>query len=105
MEELGAVELADEVGLLVTELIGNVVLHARTTCTVTVVRTGDRMRVEVADGSARLPSPPRSRDPMAQSGRGMQLVDRMAAAHGVVDRGDAGKTVWFELVIGDDDGT
>jgi anti-sigma regulatory factor (Ser/Thr protein kinase) len=98
--ELGAPGAVDTVGLLVSELVSNVVLHARTRCTVALVRLGDHLRVEVSDASSRAPSLPRTAgDPLAQSGRGMAMVARLASSHGTIDRGEHGKTVWFELPV------
>ncbi len=98
--ELGAPEAVDTIGLLVSELVSNVVLHARTACSVVMVRLGDHLRVEVTDASSRAPSSPlTARDPLAQSGRGMAMVASLASNHGTIDRGDDGKTVWFELPV------
>jgi anti-sigma regulatory factor (Ser/Thr protein kinase) len=95
----GGAELADTMALLVSELVSNVVLHARTTCTLRVVTTADRIRVEVHDDNDRLPGVLRRTDPLAQSGRGMQLVDGLSAAHGVELSTGGGKCVWFELEV------
>jgi anti-sigma regulatory factor (Ser/Thr protein kinase) len=97
--EVGGVELADTMELLVSELVSNVVLHARTPCTLSILREGRRIRVEVHDGSDRLPGSLLRTDPLAQSGRGMQLVDGLSAAHGVEPSADGGKCVWFELEV------
>ena len=99
LEHVGAPELADTMALLVSELVSNVVLHARTPCCLTIVRDGARVRVEVQDGSDRLPGRKERTDPLAQSGRGMQLVEGLSAAHGVVPQPGGGKCVWFELEV------
>lgn len=91
-------ELAARVALLVSELVTNVVLHARTRCEVVLSTDGDRVRVEVHDGSDALPAQAGWRSPEALSGRGMVLVDELADTHGVeVDPG-GGKLVWFEVL-------
>lgn len=101
--DLGA-EFSATVGLLVSELVTNVVLHARTRCELVLSRADGRLRVEVRDDSPRLPAPAFQRDPTAQSGRGMQLVDSISAAHGAEASADGGKVVWFELDLPDGQG-
>lgn len=95
---VGATEVADTTALLVSELVSNVVLHARTPCEVSIDRRRDRLRVEVADGSPRMPGPGAT-DPLAQSGRGLQLVHGLSEAHGVDREPLGGKRVWFELQV------
>jgi anti-sigma regulatory factor (Ser/Thr protein kinase) len=97
LDQVGASELADTMALLVSELVSNVVLHARTPCSLSIACTQGRIRVEVHDGSDRLPGMRARTDPLAQSGRGMQLVDGLSAAHGVDPNPRGGKRVWFEL--------
>jgi anti-sigma regulatory factor (Ser/Thr protein kinase) len=81
--------------LLVSELVTNAILHARSLARVTVERAGSVVRVSVCDGSS---ATPRVRDygPTAVTGRGMFLVDRIARRWGV-DVDGAGKCVWFEV--------
>ena len=95
----GAPELGDTMALLVSELVSNVVLHARTPCQLSILQDQGRIRVEVQDGSDRLPGVNARTDPLAQSGRGMQLVDGLSAAYGVEPEPQGGKRVWFELVV------
>jgi anti-sigma regulatory factor (Ser/Thr protein kinase) len=87
----------DVVALLVSELVTNAVLHARTPMTVTVNVGDDAVRVEVQDGSPALPTL-RQYDRRAPTGRGLQMVERLAGRWGV-DAGDGSKTVWFELAL------
>ena len=91
----GCAALVDASRLLISELVTNAVLHARTDIEVVVrlVRTG--VRVEVHDGSASAPVV-RRYDDEAMTGRGLSLVDELARRWGV-DRTDGGKAVWFEL--------
>lgn len=81
--------------LLVSELVTNAVLHARSATQVTIERSGSTVRVSVHDAST---ARPRLRDsgPEAVTGRGLLLVDRIANRWGV-DPEDAGKWVWFEV--------
>lgn len=89
---------ADTLVLLVSELVSNVVLHARTPCTLQASVTADgSVRVEVLDGASTMPRRGRYQNVEATSGRGLLLVEAMATAHGadLVDGG--GKRVWFDL--------
>jgi anti-sigma regulatory factor (Ser/Thr protein kinase) len=81
--------------LLVSELVTNAVLHARSSARVELVRNGNILRIAVCDNSRALP---RVRDyaPDAVTGRGMLLVDRIARRWGI-DPNDGGKCVWFEV--------
>jgi anti-sigma regulatory factor (Ser/Thr protein kinase) len=87
--------------LLVSELVTNAILHARSPARVMVDRTETVVRVAVCDASS---ATPRVRDygPTAVTGRGMFLVDRIARRWGVEVDGN-GKCVWFE-VDGRDEG-
>ncbi|HLI15799.1 MAG TPA: STAS domain-containing protein [Acidimicrobiales bacterium] len=81
--------------LLVSELVTNAVLHARTSIEVRLERCGEAVRVETVDGSTLLPTA-RRWSPDATTGRGLHLVERVASRWGVVAEADR-KTVWFEL--------
>ncbi|MFG2679627.1 SpoIIE family protein phosphatase [Streptomyces sp. NPDC048392] len=91
-----ASDLADTVQLLVSELVTNVVLHARTEVEVSVARLDGRVRVEVGDRRPGRGLVPRHCSPYAGTGQGLALVERLASRYGA-DSGDGGKTVWFEL--------
>jgi anti-sigma regulatory factor (Ser/Thr protein kinase) len=80
---------------LLTEVVTNVVLHAYTTFDVTVHLTGTGVRVEVTDGSPRLPRP-RRHSVDATTGRGLDLLEQLSSRWGAV-RAPGGKTVWFEI--------
>jgi anti-sigma regulatory factor (Ser/Thr protein kinase) len=81
--------------LLVSELVTNAVLHARTQIRLRIDLTETTARFEVSDDDAGLPAVRRpGRD--AVTGRGLLLVDRMSARWGV-DAAPPGKVVWFEL--------
>lgn len=82
--------------LLAGEVIANAVLYSKAPCDVAVVRAGARIRVEVTDTDASLPSAVKA-GLDDEGGRGLLLVDTMADAWGtrLVPRG---KTTWFEVV-------
>jgi signal transduction histidine kinase len=88
----GAVMSAE---LLVSELVTNAILHARTPIHVTVDTRGDTARIGVADESALSPRV-RSHSVDSGTGRGLLLVERLASAWGVESE-NSGKVVWFEL--------
>lgn len=86
---------SDVLRLVVSELATNAVLHAGSRFTVRVISGRDLLRVEVADGSAVIPTP-RPHGPRAITGRGLSIVEQMAARWGVIPE-IWGKRVWFEL--------
>lgn len=88
--------LADDAGLLVSELAANAVLHARTDFDVAVYSIPGGVRVSVRDRSAVLPvlvAPSAT----AMSGRGLALVQALASQWGAGPSSSAPKSVWFEL--------
>ena len=95
LEAWGEADLVDTVTLLVTELVTNVLLHARTPCELRIVK-GERLRVEVADGSGRVPEQRRLDGEITGSGNGLLLLSALSDDHGVVID-PTGKRVWFEI--------
>lgn len=95
LEQAGLPQAWEAAEMLVSEIVTNAVLHARTDFTVEVLPLEDVVRVSVLDRS---PAVPRQRAYAATSttGRGMRLVASLAAAWGVEQR-DGGKSVWFEV--------
>ncbi len=98
---LGADESArDAAETLVSELVTNVVLHARTTAAVRVSAVArDILRISVCDGSAA--GLRQRRYGLEQStGRGIRLVAVLSSSWGVEPStlvGPQGKEVWFQL--------
>ena len=88
-------EVVDCAILLTSELVTNAVRHAGTRVIVRLDTRDHRLRVEVVDAVERRPQP-RHADLLAEGGRGLELVDALAADWGV-DGGPGGKSVWFEL--------
>lgn len=98
--QMGAVGMAGqtELGLLlVSELATNALRHAGTEFEVAVRPTATGVRVAVSDDSPVRPEERRRLPgPDSEGGRGLAIVERLAARWGV--EGDPpGKTVWFEL--------
>ena len=87
---------AADAGLVTSELASNAVRHAATPFEVLVDLAGGRVRIEVRDGSERLP---RQEGPNGSTGRGLVVVDRLASAWGSAPSG-RGKVVWAELPVG-----
>ncbi|HEU5033583.1 MAG TPA: SpoIIE family protein phosphatase [Mycobacteriales bacterium] len=93
----GLGSLVDVGTLLVSELVTNGVRHAGTGLRVTISRLGDsRVRVGVGDRAPGVQVRVSGKDTDAEGGRGLFLVEHLAAGWGSVVEGD-GKTVWFEL--------
>lgn len=92
----GLGELVPAAELLVSELVCNALRHGEGPLTLTLERAPD-VRCSVSDGSSK---PPRPADagPEDEGGRGLALVDMLAARWGC-ERGPVGKTVWFELPV------
>lgn len=88
-------ELYDDAALVVSELAVNAIRHAESGFTVSLDRIDDRVRITVGDAD---PTPPvrRSADLRAMSGRGLALVDAVAAAWGS-SPAEGGKLVWAEV--------
>ncbi len=91
----GLENLAYVATMLVSELVANAILHTGTPLVVVISPGGDRVRIEVCDGSQQLPVR-RHYSPMSGTGRGLLLVERMATDWGS-DQTPDGKVVWFEL--------
>lgn len=85
----------DRARLLVSELVTNAVLHARTDITLRCALEDDKARFEIGDGHRVGPTP---KHYLADSptGRGMRLVALLAKEWGV-ERVPGGKSVWFTL--------
>ena len=82
--------------LCVSEVVTNAILHARTPPHLRVSQFGGTVRVEVTDADERPPVLLRD-DPLATSGRGLRILDQLAARWGSTPTGPGGKAVWFEF--------
>jgi serine phosphatase RsbU (regulator of sigma subunit)/anti-sigma regulatory factor (Ser/Thr protein kinase) len=83
--------------LLISELVTNALRHGCGPIGVRLLRAATCLVVEVADGSP-VPPAPRIADPLAEAGRGMQLIKLLARRWGTRPT-PTGKIVWFELEI------
>ena len=91
----GCRDLIDDAQIVVTELVSNVVRHARTQAHVDLELDRDTMRIGVADRAGGRVAM-RTADPRADlDGRGLRLVDRFSERWGVEQR-PGRKLVWAE---------
>ena len=88
-------EAIDIASLLVTELVTNAVLHARTAIVLVVDVSPGRVLLRVGDRSNAKPVR-RDHGTDASTGRGIALVDQLASSWGV-DRSGRGKEVWCQI--------
>ncbi len=89
-------ELAGDACIVATEMVNNVVAHARTPMRVLLARLGDAISVAVRDES---PAQPRFSGPVAPTaygGRGLLLIDSVASRWGRLGL-PGGKVVWALL--------
>ncbi|MFJ3335309.1 ATP-binding protein [Streptomyces sp. NPDC086766] len=109
MEEWGyppASDVSCAVALVVGELTANAVRHGRVPgcgfgLRLALDAAAGLVRVEVADAAARKrpPAAPPAACPEGESGRGLLLVDYLAARWGWAPRRPVGKTVWGEVSL------
>jgi two-component sensor histidine kinase len=95
-EHAGLADAAEALALLTSELVTNAVLHARTAMVLGVTVGTSRVLVTIADGDVGGTPQVQPPDDQRPSGRGILLVEAMAAQWGVFEN-DGGKTVWFTL--------
>jgi anti-sigma regulatory factor (Ser/Thr protein kinase) len=91
-------DVVDDALLVVSELVTNAVRHAgdeSSTIELELDRSGDHLRVALADGSKASPSP-RSASHVAEDGRGMALLAALSDRWGIEPR-NGGKRVWWEV--------
>ncbi|MFD7701726.1 ATP-binding protein [Streptomyces caelestis] len=94
LRQWGLDDLVPTAELLVSELVSNALRHASGPLRLTLERVSG-LRCLVSDGSADLPRPADA-GPEDECGRGLLLVDMLAARWGC-EGGPEGKSVWFEL--------
>ena len=82
-------------GLVVSELVTNAVLHARTPMRLRLVAGRDSLLIELHDGNSRGPVR-RAYSADATTGRGLGLVEALTRSWGVEEE-PGGKRVWAEV--------
>jgi anti-sigma regulatory factor (Ser/Thr protein kinase) len=89
-------EMLEAVELMVSELATNCIRHTDSGFDLTIIRSGQDIRVEATDHAGGTPTM-RSPQPTDPSGRGLKIIDMLSARWGVQSRPFAGKTVWFTI--------
>lgn len=92
-------ETLDAAQLAVSEIVTNALVHAGTEMRLRILVAAQSVRVELSDGSSRLPSQ-RDFGATSPTGRGLLLVEELASRWGAHPT-EGGKVVWFE--VGDDE--
>jgi hypothetical protein len=92
----GLRQLTDAACLAVTELVNNVVAHARTRMTVRLAWRAGALRLAVRDYSTRHPDPVGPASPTSPGGRGLLLIESVVRRWGATGLTD-GKVVWAVL--------
>ncbi|MCD7445262.1 ATP-binding protein [Streptomyces lincolnensis] len=100
--EIGG-DVAQTAEILLSELVSNAVIHARTPpgrqIGLRVAQYDGRLRVEVADANSTRPEP-READTDDERGRGLAIIDALAARWGCCPRlHGIGKATWAELAL------
>jgi anti-sigma regulatory factor (Ser/Thr protein kinase) len=98
---LGPCPVLDEAVLLVSELATNAIEHTATadegSFHVTIYQGDSSLLIAVTDdGSDNVPTPRQQADTLAETGRGLELVEWIADRWDYCSD-DHGRTVWFEL--------
>jgi anti-sigma regulatory factor (Ser/Thr protein kinase) len=90
----------DDIVLIIDELVANAVVHAHGSIRLRLTLAGLLLRGEITDDCPTpAPTAPRApRDVDAEDGRGLILVNALAAACGSTPHGP-GKTVWFTRLL------
>ncbi|MEU8495385.1 ATP-binding protein [Streptomyces lavendulae] len=92
-------EAAEDVLLLVSEVVANACLHGGGPGALVLDRTDERLRIEVTDTNPAPPDPGGHglpSDPARPGGHGLLIVERLARAWGSRP-GALGKCVWLEV--------
>jgi hypothetical protein len=92
-------EMAGPACIVLTEMVNNVVAHARTRMTVLLARLEGAMSVAVRDRSTTRPRSGGLPEPTAYGGRGLVLIESVSSRWGYLPLHD-GKVVWALLQNG-----
>lgn len=98
LHEWGIGEPLDDALLVVSELAANALTHAQSSYSIRLSASPQVLRIEVDDTGAGTPEPqPLTED--EEHGRGLHLVDALAASWGMESAEGGGKRVWAELAL------
>lgn len=95
LEEWDLEDLDYDVSVVLSELVTNAVLHAKTQIELTITYREGALRLEVCDASTVMPAP-RGHVASSTTGRGLHLVAALATSWGYEPR-ETGKSVWAEF--------
>jgi anti-sigma regulatory factor (Ser/Thr protein kinase) len=98
LRDWGIDEPVDDALLVVSELAANALTHAHSSYSIRLSATSNVLRIEVDDSGAGTPEP----QPLTETeehGRGLHLVDALAASWGMESGDSGGKRVWAELAL------
>ncbi|MEV6022178.1 SpoIIE family protein phosphatase [Streptomyces sp. NPDC052036] len=101
MREWGRDAMADDLELIVSEVVTNALIHADSEVDLRLREYPDHVRLEVRDSASTPPIPSsisvlEEENAQAEHGRGLVIVDGLARIWGTSPSG-RGKTVWLEL--------
>jgi len=104
LAEVGIPEpVRDDVEMVVSELLGNSIRHARPIAGGVVLLSwqvgSDEVIVRVTDGGGGRGVEPRRPEPLEVSGRGLQIVERLARAWGVSEHAGGLRSVWAAMAL------
>jgi len=86
-----------DASLILSEIVTNAVIHARTMITIAIECDNNSVAVAVTDNSTQAPQL-RHHDDLFEGGYGLHLIDQLAAAWGYDASSDGeGKVVWFRI--------
>lgn len=86
----------DDLQLVVSELVTNAVLHARSTVEISVSVGEGVIELSVSDTDGRAPEPRSAGEVWDEGGRGLTLVSALSDDWGVAHRSN-GKQIWVRL--------
>lgn len=96
-------DVLDDVEVVVSELLGNAVRYARPIAGGVLLVgwrfEGDEVQVRVTDGGSGRKVELRETSAMADSGRGLHIVERLTAAWGVTEHVGGLRTVWAAIPL------
>jgi anti-sigma regulatory factor (Ser/Thr protein kinase) len=96
MHEQVNLDILQDILLVASEMVSNVIRHARTPLTLNVVIHPTRVRLVVTDGAVPFTGPRATATDDAESGRGMGIIEALCTDWGVEDT-PIGKSIWAEL--------
>jgi anti-sigma regulatory factor (Ser/Thr protein kinase) len=104
LSDLGIADVAlDDVEVVVSELLGNAVRYARAIAGGVLLvgwkATDDEIEIRVTDGGSGRVVEVRETAALADSGRGLRIVERLSTDWGVIDHVGGLRTVWAKIPI------